>query len=312
MNRIQNIIEACLEYIETHLREKITLDHLAANIGISKYHLHRIFKSLTGETLIGYTNSRKLAESIHELLHTRMKILDIALEYGFEHEQSYIRAFKKEYGRTPFKARTGGAIIPIRERINSRDFAAVDEAITFKPFFVFKPAFRLVGMKHVIPVDADYLTANRVGRDFFYHHKLQIKNPVNPEIYFGYVDWSTLPLGHVTYFPSVQVSRFQEIAAPLEALTIPAYKYAVFRFIGFFSPDQVNVSHFHHLLQFMYSKWIFEADYDVAAQFRIECIDSGLAKDDYCEVDIYQPIENKAEVRPETPFHYSVYQKSHS
>jgi AraC family transcriptional regulator len=72
---------------------------------------------------------------------------------------------------------------------------------------------------------------------------------------------------------------------------ILAHKYAVFRFIGFFSPEQVNSGHFYHLLEYMYTKWIIQASYDFAAQFRLENIDNNLAKGDYCKIDIYQPIK---------------------
>jgi AraC family transcriptional regulator len=42
----------------------------------------------------------------------------------------------------------------------------------------------------------------------------------------------------------------------------------------------------------MYTKWIIQASYDFAAQFRLENIDNNLAKDDYCKIDIYQPIKD--------------------
>jgi AraC family transcriptional regulator len=43
--------------------------------------------------------------SLERLLGTNCKLLDIALEYGFEYEQSYLRSFKREFGVTPGKFR---------------------------------------------------------------------------------------------------------------------------------------------------------------------------------------------------------------
>lgn len=309
MNKVQLVIEGCLNYIETHLREKIALEDLAGHAGISKYHLHRIFKSLTGESIISYATSRKLAESIGELVHSRMKILDIALEYGFEHEQSYIRAFKKEYGRTPLKVRTGDETIPIKERIRLNDLTVIENAITYRPFFVVKPAFYLVGIEYPIYVDSDYRIPNNVGRDFFYHQKMQISDLVQPDIYFGFVDWSHIKSGYTVYSPSVQVSRVAAIPPGMTSRLIPPHKYVVFRFVGFFHPEQVNIRHFYHLLEYMYSKWVLEAGYDFAAEFRFEYIDNSIGRDDYCEVDIYQAVKKK-EHKQNQPVEYSVFQRS--
>ena len=83
---MKEIVAACVNYIEDNIYMKITLDDIAGQAGISKYHLHRMFKSLTGESLMDYVHSRKLSASINELIHTNMRIIDIALEYGFDYE----------------------------------------------------------------------------------------------------------------------------------------------------------------------------------------------------------------------------------
>ena len=75
---IKTIIEACIDYIENHIQHKILLDELAAYTGISKFYLHRIFKSLTGESLFDYIQSRKLTLSLEKLISTSMRIIDIA------------------------------------------------------------------------------------------------------------------------------------------------------------------------------------------------------------------------------------------
>ena len=57
---MKEIVAACVNYIENNIYNKITLDDVAQQSGISKYHLHRMFKSLTGESLMEYVQSRKL------------------------------------------------------------------------------------------------------------------------------------------------------------------------------------------------------------------------------------------------------------
>lgn len=106
MKDLKETIIETVAYIEDNLYNKISLADISLHTGISKYYLHRIFKSLTGESIMEYVQGRKLTSSLNELINTTMRIIDIALEYGFDYEQSYIRAFKKCFGHTPLKIRS--------------------------------------------------------------------------------------------------------------------------------------------------------------------------------------------------------------
>jgi AraC family transcriptional regulator len=81
-------------------------------------HLHRIFKALTDKKLMNYVMSRKLASSIRELLNSNLRIIDIANEYGIEYEQSYIRAFIREYEISPDEFRKKGLQLQITDKID--------------------------------------------------------------------------------------------------------------------------------------------------------------------------------------------------
>lgn len=293
---LKEIIARCIGYIEDNLHNKITLDDIAMFCGMSKYHLHRLFKSLTGEPLMEYVQARKLSASIFELKDTNKRIIDISLDYGFDYEQSYIRAFRKKFGFTPLKVRSEPVSFVIREKLNIDEIMAVNSSVIYKPFFVFKQRFSLVGVKHKLMSKSGDKAANFFGRDFFYNHKQGISNPVDPAVYFGYTDWSDNAHGCISYMPALQVADLAHIPAGMEGITIPAHKYVVFRFVGFFRPDDINGRQIGRLLVHMYSKWIFNSGYKFAATFRFEYIDTKLSKDDYCELDIYQPImDAKAE-----------------
>lgn len=285
---LKEVIAVCVGYIEDNLHNKITLDDIAICSGISKYHLHRVFKSLTGEPLMEYVKSRKLSSSIFELQDTNKRIIDIALDYGFEYEQSYIRAFRKKFGYTPLKVRSEPMSLVIQEKLNIDDVMSVNNSVIYKPSFRFRQKFFLVGVKQKIMSKSGDKVANSYGRDFFYNQKQRIVNPVDPEEYFGYTDWSEN--GCIYYMPSLQVHNLNHIPEGMEGVAIPAHKYVVFRFVGFFRPDEINGRQVGRLLVHMYSKWIFKSGYKFADTFRFEYIDAKLSKDDYCELDIYQPI----------------------
>lgn len=290
MKDLKEAIVSTIDYIEKNLYNKISLDDISQHTGISKYYLHRIFKSLTGESIIEYVQSRKLTASINELLNTNMRIIDIALDYGFEYEQSYIRAFKKAFGCTPLKVRSDQTSLSlvIKEKINTNNILSLGNSITYNPRFVFRQKFNLIGIKHKILSKSGDKTANAYGRDFFYNYKDKISNTINPQVYFGYTDWSSS--GFIYYIPSVQVPDLTKIPEGMTGISIPAHKYVVFRFVGFFRPDDINGRHVGRLLVQLYSKWIFKSGYKFADTFRFEYIDTSMSKDNYCELYVYQPI----------------------
>lgn len=285
-------ITTCINFIEANLAHKISLDEVALQCKISKYHLHRMFKSLTGESLMDYVQSRKLSASINDLIHTKMRVIDIAFNYGFDYEQSYIRAFRKRFGYTPQKVRSEQMSLRITEKLNPNDIYAVNNSAIYKPFFVFRPKICLVGAKHKIMSKSGDRTANVFGREFFYNHRQKVVNPVNPQVYYGYTDWGGSNEGYIYYMPSVQVRDLTKVPKGMSGVEIPAHKYVVFRFVGFFRPDDINGRQVGRLLVHMYSKWILNSGFKFADTFRFELIDTSLSSDNYCELDIYQPIRS--------------------
>ena len=111
MLRQYDLLENVLIDIENAVREGINSDILAEKYTLSERHLRKLFKFAFKQPLGGYIRSRKLAASLDDLLKTDFNILDIALEYGFEYEQSFRRAFKHEFGITPGNLRKAGHIV---------------------------------------------------------------------------------------------------------------------------------------------------------------------------------------------------------
>ncbi|MCX7711434.1 MAG: helix-turn-helix domain-containing protein [Clostridia bacterium] len=289
----KEVIASCVNYIEYNIAEKISLDGLAVHTGVSKYYLHRMFKSLTGESIMEYVQARKLTSSINELIHSNMRMIDIAMDYGFDHEQSYIRAFRKRFGVTPLKVRSEQVSIGITEKINLNDVLSVQNSVTYRPFYVFRQKFELIGKKYKIHSKTGNNAANSYGREFFYHYRQNITNAVNPEIYYGYTDWSGYKDGYIYYVPSVQVTDLKQIPEEMTGISIPAHKYVVFRFVGFFRPEDIKGRQVGRLLVQLYRRWITNSGYRSADSFGFEYIDKSLSSDHYCELDIYQPIREK-------------------
>jgi AraC family transcriptional regulator len=107
----QNTIRESVDFIEQNLTEEISLTHLASRAYISKFHFHRIFRQMVGESVMQYIRKRRLAEAAGELKKTRVTITDIALKYQFGSEESFARAFKRLYGISPKAYRRSQTVI---------------------------------------------------------------------------------------------------------------------------------------------------------------------------------------------------------
>lgn len=99
------IIKKIILFVEENLHEPLTLEHIALQSGFSKYHFHRIFQSSVGMTITEYIRVRRLANASSALLYSNERILDIALYYQFESQESFTRAFKEVYKLPPGKYR---------------------------------------------------------------------------------------------------------------------------------------------------------------------------------------------------------------
>lgn len=105
LNNYELVIKKSIEYVEEHLHEPLKLEDIAWQSGFSKFHFHRIFQSSIGMSITEYIRMRRLANASAALLYTKERILDIALYYQFESQESFTRAFKKIYKLPPGKYR---------------------------------------------------------------------------------------------------------------------------------------------------------------------------------------------------------------
>lgn len=101
----QQIINDLLEWIDMHLEDPLNINIIAKRAGYSKWHLQRMFKNITNETLASYIRSRRLVCAAENLLLSDYSVTDLALKYQFDSLPSFIRAFKRHFGQTPTQYR---------------------------------------------------------------------------------------------------------------------------------------------------------------------------------------------------------------
>jgi len=290
---LYNSIENVIQYIEENLRSPITLDQISDHVNISKFHLNRVFHTISKVTLMHYVRDRKLSQSTFDLLKTDFKILDISQEYGFDYEQSYIRSFKGTFGISPSKFRKVKPILKIQDKLNLNIIKAIGtDGIICNPDFVIIPKFFIAGIKHKINRQNDKLfhEANARGNEFYIGKRKEITNPINSDIYIGLVEYIPDDKLHTYYMPAIQVSAPEGIPNGITCQSIPTNKYAVFKYIGLHHVRHTNVNNLYDTFNYIYGKWMPEYGYKRSALYHFERIDYKVTRNDYCELEIYIPV----------------------
>ena len=107
-------IDRAFTYLKKHLNEKVSLNAIATESGLSPYHFIRVFHSYTGETPFTYLRRERIAFSLKELHETDSPIIDIAHKTGFETSSSFNKAFKKITTINPTEFRNMGKDLRVK------------------------------------------------------------------------------------------------------------------------------------------------------------------------------------------------------
>ena len=94
------------KYIARHLDEPLSLETLSAIAHSSPYHFHRQFSAYTGIPLYRYIQWLRLRRACWRLaFNPRDKVIDIALDAGFQNAESFSRAFRTAFDQSPTQFR---------------------------------------------------------------------------------------------------------------------------------------------------------------------------------------------------------------
>ncbi|SFK08931.1 AraC family transcriptional regulator [Halobacillus dabanensis] len=139
-----------MNYLEDNLTETIDFKMAARIAHCSEYHFKRMFSFLAGMTLSEYIRRRRFSLAAFELYNSKVKIVDVALKYGYHSPDSFTRAFQHFHGVTPSEARNSDkplkAYPPMTFQLSIRGGNEMNYRIEQKD------AFRLVGIMKRVPI----------------------------------------------------------------------------------------------------------------------------------------------------------------
>lgn len=93
-------VEQLLKYINRNLSENLSIDQLANRFFFSKYHMMRKFKNETGYTIHNYITSKRLLMA-RSLISQGIPVMKAAQASGFHDYTTFVRAYKKQFGKAP-------------------------------------------------------------------------------------------------------------------------------------------------------------------------------------------------------------------
>ena len=157
-------IETVIDYIESHLDEKLDLEKVSEAVHYSKYHLHRMFTNTVGMTIHDYVQRRQLTEAAKLLVFSSRPIIEIAFFCGYESQQAFSSAFKSMYKVPPAQYRDQGNFYPLQLRfvlhknISSKVFTKEDICIArVEDIPAWMDLMRLVIDGYPVMDETDYL-----------------------------------------------------------------------------------------------------------------------------------------------------------
>jgi len=95
-----------LQYLGTHLREPLSIDELSQRFYMSKYHMMRRFREITGYTIHNYVTEKRLLLA-QQMLGRGMTLSETAEYCGYQDYSTFSRAYKKQFGVSPSTGRNG-------------------------------------------------------------------------------------------------------------------------------------------------------------------------------------------------------------
>jgi len=295
MLRPYDLLENVLIDIEKGLKDSIDSKIIADKYELSEGHLRRLFKFAFKQNISRYIRSRKLSASLNDLLNKEIKIINIALDYGYHYEQTYIRAFKEEFGGLPGELRKTRQIIKIKPPLHLFDENKCKEGLIFGPEIVMIPGFHIAGISQTIPFKESEISAPKAAINFWENEKKHICNILNPNIYIGLTCNINNEVENSEYITSVQVKNFKNIPEKYRKFNFKSCLCARFNYIGQHHYYDINR---HIAGEMYYMIWKFSNDKHqkfalLDDKIYFEKIDTSSYDGEYCQMEWFTPVTEK-------------------
>ncbi|MFF9690592.1 GyrI-like domain-containing protein [Streptomyces sp. NPDC014623] len=226
-----------VDLVEKHLAEEPDVQGLAGALGTTEYHLRRMFSSLAGMPLSEYVRRRRMTVAAADVVRGEADLLSIAVRHGYGSGEAFGRAFRAVHGVGPSDVRRDGG--PLRTQPQLRFRLTVEGSIPMDTRLVDRPAFQLVGHATRVPLIHQgvnpHIQEHIAALPQEEHLRLKALSATEPEGLLQVCD-DLDPDGRegseLTYLHGVALARDTPAPDGLDAIEVPAGRWAVFRTSG--------------------------------------------------------------------------------
>ncbi|MFD0679314.1 MULTISPECIES: AraC family transcriptional regulator [unclassified Paenibacillus] len=253
-------MNGAIKYMEENLTCDIDYKEAARLAFCSEYHFKRMFSFLAGITLSEYIRRRRLTLAAFELKDSNVKVIDIALKYGYNSPDSFTRAFQNMHGLTPSEARNNGHSLKAYPQMTFQ--LSIRGGMEMNYRIEEKEAFQIVGIMKRVPIIFNgvnpAIASMWESLDVETIHKLKSLSNVKP---VGLLSASTNfsegrmeEKGELDHF--IGVATTLDCPDNLTQLEVSASTWAVFEAVGPF-PDTLQ-----NVWGRIYSEWFPSSNYE--------------------------------------------------
>ena len=236
-------LDVVTDYIYAHLDEDLSLETLAHVSGFSRYHWHRIYRAVRGETTAQTVRRLRLERAAAMLTETSWPVERIAWKAGFSGTEVFSRAFLRSYRTTPGRFRIGGRPTSIDSSVTScgsGSTSSVREAPGWAVRVETRRGYRLAVSEH----RGSYMD---IGRAFSRVRDRVDSGSLMVAIYED--DPDAVPPADLRSAAGTVVDPGMKIPHDLAERMVPAGRYAIMRYIGPYSS-------MHAAYLWLYGQWL--------------------------------------------------------
>lgn len=256
-------IEICIEFIEKNIKNELSPEIIANECGYSVFHFSRVFNINQGITLMEYVKKRRLSLAAKDLFNGK-KIIDIALEYGFQTHNGFSKAFKKEFGFSPTQY-----LKHMDKNFGEKSIIGFGGGF-MKPNIIEKSAFKVAGYGIKTNVtngnytkDVASFWINYDGENLESKMYQILNPPKHGEV--GLCIPSRNNSGEAIYMLGVIVDNFDDIAEDMITVEVPEATYAVFTTPPINTSTEAGNNDFANVIKktwkYIFEEWFKDSGY---------------------------------------------------
>ncbi len=274
-------LNAALQYIEAHLLDETDSEKAAKHVGLSRFYLERTFAALTCMSVSEYIRARRLTLAAQELISTQRKVIDLALEYGYDTPESFTKAFSRFHGVTPTSARRMSTLLRCQNPLAISIKMEGANMMNYKMEQM--EAFTVVGVEKMFHMDTSMQEIPQFWGEFDAKGLSQQIVPM-----FG-ICFDADASGNFPYMIAEVLQPGKPVPDGMTTREIPAHLWARFACAGALPLAIQTVT------KQIYSEWLpTNGIYEVAQNVEIEMYTEGnITSSDYYS-EVWIPVKKKA------------------